>query len=299
MLRNQKTIPNFCIWSDLLGFGGAFVEGGWSLNNTISQKNVERLRRLENSLHRSNDPAKEVALVLNDGLARVYDFPGPRSDAMQFLWWLHTALSNHWLLNTIDIQHGSPGVRSVMSFGDRLVSWRGHTTYGDHFLGNTKQKLLADKKICIYSPDEFQLNLAFSKAYIIESSGSAAGLSGPNMYIDQQALEAIESYLCGCIFNHLIPDGSEDHGDYGLLKMRTTTASYEVTRDVNSDEFTFEIIRIVEGNRYDVMSMQFEASPINFNQRGIRTEIYRLKKYFPLDEEKTFFFDYQDYRWKT
>lgn len=299
MRENIEIIQSFCIWSDLLGFGNAFIEGEWSLNSVSSQKNIERLKRLETSLHRSNDPSKEVAFVLNDGLARVYDLPNPNEDVTQFLWWLHTALSNHWLLNASDMQYGSPGVRTVMSFGDRVKAWRGHTTYGDHFLGNTKHKEIADKKICIYSPDEFQLNLAFSKAYIIESSGTRGGFPGPNLYIDELALDVIESFLSATEFEHLMPDGEEDHGSYGLLKMRKTIANYEISKCYEQGLFAFEIARIVEGKRYDVMSMHFEATPVSFSGRGIETNIFKLLKYFPLDEEKPFCFDFQDYRWKS
>lgn len=285
--------------SDLLGFGNAFIDGEWSLNSLSSQKNIERLIRLENSLYRSNDPSKEVALVLNDGLARVYDLPDPSEDVMRFLWWLHTALSNHWLLNASDMQYGSPGVRTVMSYGDRVKAWRGHTTYGDHFLGNTKYKKIADKKICIYAPDEFQLNLAFSKAYIIESSGAKGGFPGPNLYIDEIALDMIESFLCRTEFEYFLPDGEEDHGSYSLFKMRKTLATYDILKYHDQELFTFEIVRVVEGKRYDIMLMQFDSTPVSFNGRGIETKIYKLLKYFPLDEEKPFCFDFLDYRWKS
>jgi hypothetical protein len=147
-----------------------------------TKKNIDRLRRLEHSLHRSNDPRKEVAFVLNDGLARVYDLPRIGIESFEFLFWFHFAISNHWIVNAADMQYGSPGMRSVLTFGERIGSWRGNTIYGDHFLGDTRSKKIADQKICIYSSDEFQLNLAFSKAYIIETEGSKAGLSGPLRY---------------------------------------------------------------------------------------------------------------------
>ncbi|WP_157198192.1 hypothetical protein [Methylomonas sp. DH-1] len=296
--KPEKIIQNFCIWTDLLGFGNAFEEGEWSLQNSVCRKNLERLHRLEISLHQSNDPSKEVAFVLNDGLARVYDLPEYGNDAMRFLWWLHSALSNHWLLNRHDIQYGNPGARSVMTFGDRVSSWREHTTFGDCFFGSPERKKLADKKICIYSPEEFQLNLAFSKAYIIETSGTKGGLPGPNMYIDKKALDAIESYLCHNSFLHLMPNGSEDYGDHGVLNFKKVLAYYEITKTIDSDALYFNIYRIIENIKHKVMSLQFFSSPIKFNKRGITTEIYHLKKYFPLDEldEKThFFFDYDNY----
>jgi hypothetical protein len=44
-------------------------------------------------------------------------------------------------------------------------------------------------------PAEFQPNLAFSKACIIESAGPMVGLSGAGLFIDNSVLDAIQHFL--------------------------------------------------------------------------------------------------------
>lgn len=287
------------MWSDLLGFGSAFKDGLWSFNNESTKKNIDRLRRLEHSLHRSNDPRKEVAFVLNDGLARVYDLPIIGIDSLEFLWWFHFTVSNHWIANAADMQYGSPGMRSVLTFGERIGSWRGHTTYGDHFLGNTKLKKIADQKICIYSPDEFQLNLAFSKAYLIETAGSKAGLSGPALFIDLLALDAIKNYFEGKEFDFLKPLDAIDHGEYGKLPFSHIKVSYDISLIQSDKHIRFEIKRLQEKQLVNLLALEFEVEPIKFDKHGIYTELLKVRKYYPIDTDESFCFDFENYSFKN
>jgi hypothetical protein len=45
------------------------------------------------------------------------------------------------------------------------------------------------RRTAIYSPFEFQLNLAFAKAYLIESKGSKVGLTGARFFIHQSVMD--------------------------------------------------------------------------------------------------------------
>ncbi|EIC21818.1 hypothetical protein [Thiorhodovibrio frisius] len=118
------------------------------------------------------------------------------------------------------------------------------------------------------------------------------------MYIDKDALDAVELYLRSQRFEHLMPDGTEDHGDHGILRLRKTFAYYKVNKTIESDVFDFKVKQVADGKEYDVMTLRFSPVAIDFNARGIVTKVYCLHKYYPMDEEKPFCFDFQDYRWK-
>lgn len=294
-MNSETTVSCFCIWSDLLGFGSAFQEGDWSFGNAQARKNIERLRILESSLYTSNDPRKEVALVLNDGLARVYDLPTPGQQATEFLWWLHSALSNHWSVNAADAQRKWPGMRSVISFGERVVSLPNQKTWGDHFLGNTELKRIADHKVCIYSPAEFQLNLAFSKAYIIESYGSKAGLAGPGLFIDEAALNAIQKYLTGTSFDFIRHTDTTEIPGGGVLNFEVIQVAYAVQLRESDEHFLFEVVRKEPQQNFLMIAIEFESKPIEFSERGIRTRLFKVKRYKPIDEQEPFYFDFENY----
>lgn len=295
-------IECFCMWSDLLGFGNAFQEGNWSFQNDIAEKNIARLQRLESSLYTSNDPSKEVALVLNDGLARIYDLPKLESESSQFLWWLHLAIANHWLVNANDQQFGNPGLRSVLTFGERVRTWRGSKSWGDHHLiGSSEMKLFANKKICIYSPEEFQLNLAFSKAYIIDSLGKKGGLAGPGLYVDVEALVAIENFLTSQPHNRLCLGGIEKISSGALLNFSMNSVSYRIEKTLTNNAYRYEIFcgTIECGQQHQVMAVEFLPEPIAITYRGIDTSMWRVKRYQPIDEEESFYFDFEDFRFQS
>lgn len=294
-MTSEDAVPCFCIWSDLLGFGAAFQEGGWSFDSEASQQNIQRLRSLKNSFYTSNDPRKEVAVLLNDGLARTYDLPCSDTDATGFLWWLHSALSNHWIVNANDSERGWPGMRSVLAFGERVASWPDQKTWGDHFIGNTNLKLQADQKICIYSPVEFQLNLAFSKAYLIESYGARAGLCGAGLFIDSEALDAIECFLTGGSFKYLQPAETIELPNGGILNFDEIEVGYAVRRKNADGLFRFEIVRCIRQQEVLIVAIEFEIEPIYFSERGLNTKLFRVKRFKPIDEAEPFYFDFDSY----
>ncbi len=286
----------FCIWSDLLGFGRAFENGRWNFDNKEAFRNIARLRMLEKVLWTSNDPSREVALVLNDGMARVYDLDGLEGESNQFLMWLHSSIRNHWIVNALDRQHGSPGLRSVLSFGERIKTWRGNRTWGDHIIiaGSKEVRRLADKKVCIYSPEEFQLNLAFSKAYLLESLGAKHGLSGPNLYLDVCALGAIRQYLTSSKFLRVVD--IEDEADRAQGGPSVDPVSYRVEETRGSSLYRYEIFRAHDEHEVQLLAIEFFGEPIIISHRGIDTSLWRVKRYQPLDEKEPFYFDFEDYR---
>lgn len=305
------------MWSDLLGFGSAFEKGKWTFESQDALRNVSRLQLLSNSFYVSNFPFKEIAFVINDGLARVFDFPKPEYDANALLWWLSSTISNHWIVNAHDSEYGNPGMRSVLCFGERVQTWRGNTTLGDLVLGNTKFKRTADKKIIIYSPEEFQLNLAFTKAYILESLGSKHGLTGPCLFFDNDVLDAIENYLTFGKRNLLeideievvteLPEPFESSTPESSTPLMVQV-KFRVKREVNHGIFRYEIFRELSDeelrirNRSEreiqVMAIEFNKEPIVISHRGIIASLWRVIRFNPIDEEVPFYFDFEDYSFR-
>lgn len=288
---SSEIIRCFCIWSDLLGFGQAFEDGNWSFQTEHAAKNIARLRLLENSLHRSNDPVNEVSLVLNDALARVYDFPQPYDETNAFVWWLHSAISNHWYVNTVDLQRGNPGIRSVLTVGERVKTWRQNMTVGEQVIATGKTKALADKIIAIYSPEEFQLNLAFSKAYMFGSLGSKHGLKGPSMFIDAEVLDAIESLLVGGERNLLVLKRVSETDDEVIDELQTVSVEYRIRRLETEGIMEFEILRSRNGCDFQLLSIEFDAEPVKIAARGLQANLFRVRRFNPIDEPKPFYFN--------
>ncbi len=295
---NVAVTECFCMWSDLLGFGNPFQEAQWTFRDERSLENVQRLRNLARCLYSSADPLREVALVLNDGLARVYDVPEEHTDSRSLLRWLHSIFVNHWQVNTIDHERGQPGLRSVLTFGERVTTWNGATTLHEmiHFSGPAPT---LENRMCIYSPNELQLNLAFSKAYAIESIGSQGGLGGPALFVDEKALQAIAQILTArpMPIAHVSNGTNELQVSSGVSPSKIFT--FEVIRREHGNLHVFEVYqKIAETPASDaVITIEFERTPIPIDKRGIVTNVWKMCRYQPIDEIKPFYFDFNDYKW--
>jgi hypothetical protein len=84
----EQIVKTFCVWSDLLGFSTPFAEGNWSFNNDQSRRNIARLSNVWQVAHSASSPLDEVALFLNDGIARVYDYEPELETPGDILRWL-------------------------------------------------------------------------------------------------------------------------------------------------------------------------------------------------------------------
>ncbi|GGZ71948.1 hypothetical protein GCM10008101_27730 [Lysobacter xinjiangensis] len=290
-------IECFCMWSDLLGFGDPFQEANWTFSDERALENIERLRDLSNCLYTSAAPLREVALVLNDGLARIYDVQGNAEDAQMFLWWVHSILTNHWQVNAIDRERGRPGLRSLLTFGERVATWKGATTLHEMMqFGGPKPRL--ENRTCIYSPDEFQLNLAFSKAYTIESIGSKGGLTGPALFIDETALQAVTRVLTDRPINSATVSHAPKVSSCPDPPLGDTAVTFQIVRKTIGNVSLFEVYRAKSGvpEPEALLALELDSSPIHINKRGIVTDVWKVRRYQPIDEPRPFYFDFNDYR---
>lgn len=179
-----------CLWSDLLGYGRNFYESNWDLTTEKALKNFERIDNLQILWTHVTHPFSETVFTLNDGLVRNFDLRLPNFS--EFLSWFEDAIRQFNYTNRADKANGHPGLRGVMSIGQRITYIdKDYKGLGDFVQTSSDRKTEYNKKITVYSPRELQMNTAFSKAYIIEGSGSRMGVSGDNLYIDKRVIDYI------------------------------------------------------------------------------------------------------------
>lgn len=232
-----------CAWYDLLGYGQPFVESNWDLNTEGCRKQLQRIKSIDlTSVNKFAGSYGTVTFTLNDGVIYNHDIDFNKYYFIDKLVTSIDDLINEFEgLNIRDLRIGFPGARGIITFGQR---------YNYENVGSTVH--VATDFTLSYHPIEFQMNTAFSKAYIIESSGSRAGISGNNLYIDNFFLENIEKII---------------------LNKNNSANKYSVEKTSTELDYIFTI------NRNDEVFLQliFENKPINYNNKGIITNLFKYK----------------------
>lgn len=174
-----------CGWYDLLGYGKPFVDSKWNLNDMRCYNNFERIKKLK--LYFSVSLAAKVLgtkLSFNDGFASTMDvILTSEANYNDVLLFLEGIINDFIAINNSDQLNGFPGVRGIITFGQRF-------SYDDY---NTSFDVSAERTFA-YSPTEFQMNTAFSKAFIMEESGSRANLCGNSLFIDLELFNVLKEY---------------------------------------------------------------------------------------------------------
>lgn len=183
-------------WVDLLGYGSMLEEAYFDPTSQLAESALERA----SSFH---DVVSEAScrylptFVMNDGAVAYRDM-SPRAKSVTFDF-LSRSIRLFNRINRVDKEEcGHPGARMVIAPGFRV---RRELDF-DEFLNKGKGKKIKEKfsggkidglqainealKARSYSDStpELQANFAMAKAFIAESSGSKAGLSGPSCFID-------------------------------------------------------------------------------------------------------------------
>lgn len=234
--NNTETsiIKNICCWYDLLGYGAPFFKASWNLTDPSCEKNLERVMRIGawgwGYLSSSYGPK----LLLNDGVAACIDLHDDERSVCRALNYLEAMIADYECLRRIDLREGNPGIRGVISCGDRFEYDYADTTV-----------TVSPKTITFYHPKEFQMNTAFSKAFIIEESGSKAGVAGSNLYIDSAVFELINSFL------------TKFEGSVEIIK--------------NENEIVAKIL-------YEMWyaTLHFDKETVIYKNKGINTELFRF-----------------------
>jgi len=174
----------------LLGYGSNFYKSNWDITSELSLVNIRRIENLQPVWLRVNNPFHEALFTLNDGLVRNFDIT--REHYPVILDWLVNVIYTFDSINRLDSQSGHPGLRGVLAYGQRVKYIdSNYIGRGEFIQTSPTRKEMFNKNIVVYSPSELQMNTAFSKAYIIEGSGSSMGVSGNNLYIDLEVINKI------------------------------------------------------------------------------------------------------------
>ena len=235
-MENIKVIDCFCGWCDLLGYGKIFKDAKWNLHDKSCYANFERIKKVKDLLQNPYTLGK--TLLLNDGVIKTFDVENnPDNDMTNIANFLIQFVKGFDKINEKDKIEDSYGIRGVFTYGQRYE----YTEYSFMTTG---------REIRVYFPREFQMNTAFSKANIIEESGSKYGVKGPFLYFDAFALKAIKA----------IADKASSHS----------------VKEYRKDGYYyFSIYRMA----MPMITLKFEENGIPYNNEAIETTLYKVLSY--------------------
>jgi hypothetical protein len=238
MSDNKSAVCCVCAWSDLLGFGTALHKGNWDDIAPVRTA-LNRVRRLEQAILSSASDL-ETVLLINDGVARNLDFR-PDFGLYSLMGWLRDLWICHTRINDGERRHKKPGIRTVLTAGQRLSYNDGDKSAKKVILARNSNYTAADvdalylpshaRKTTIYSPLEFQMNLAFAKAYALEVLGNKGGLCGDAFFVDHSVLEFLTTTVNDTKFRFITRNNKPamrparidylDDSDYKVLRLLT------------------------------------------------------------------------------
>ncbi|WP_026705229.1 hypothetical protein [Flavobacterium soli] len=242
-----------CSWYDLLGYGKPLMDANWNLKDKRCESQLKRIKSLDlthvnkfSSIHRT------TSFTLNDGIVLNFDINSKvKYFKNQLVMVLDDLLMEYEGLNYNDVGNGYPGVRGIITYGHRYDYMYAESTVS-----------VADSFTSSFHPRVFQMNTAFSKAYLMESSGSRAGISGNFLYIDKYLIDKIE---------HLILEQNEED-----LKFR-------VEKNLNNadEDYYFTIFR----NNEIFLTLEFDKKIVEYNQSGIDTKLFKYLRRISLQDQ--------------
>src|SRR5690606_26519957 len=181
-----------------------------------------------------------VTFTLNDGVIYNHDIDTQKFNFIdKLVTSLNDLIGEFESINIRDLRIGFPGARGIITYGQR---------YNYEFVGSTVD--VATNFTISYHPSEFQMNTAFSKAYIMESSGSKAGITGNNLYIDNYLLNNLEKLV---------------------TENNNSINNYKIERTFSDESYLFTIFR----NDEVFLQLTFDKNSIKYNNKGIITELFK------------------------
>ena len=235
-MEEPKVIDCFCAGCDLRGYGKIFKDAKWNLHDKSCYANFERIKNVKDLLQNPFTSGK--TLLLNDGVIKTFDVESdPAHDVTKIVNFLIQFVKGFNEINEKDKIEDSYGIRGVFTYGQRYEY--------------TENNFMSDgREISIYFPKEFQMNTAFSKANIIEESGSKFGVKGAFLYFDSFALDVIKQ----------IAEKSRAHS----------------VENYKNDRYYYFSINIMN---MSMITLKFEKNGIPYNNESIETTLYKLLDY--------------------
>lgn len=182
-----------CTYVDLGGFGSALRESNWDLGLAQAQGLVKQLAYFYRlgAVALASPSSEERVLVLNDGIARTVDV-ATGIDMLGLTLYLRDLVTTHCQL-LYGLRDSKLGVRTILAGGHR-IQCAPHTE--PHKAAEKDVDAIDDSRVfwnpgaeVIYNPFHFQMNTAFSRAYLIEKAGEKQGIMRGRVYLDSQWLD--------------------------------------------------------------------------------------------------------------
>lgn len=269
--KHQEPVQQlcFCCWSDLLGFGKPLVSSQWNPSPEIVEKALSRLDAAYRYHCQDMLPMYEFALVLNDGVVRTFS-PGPlQENAVATVpLWFRNVVRSHMNIKMHEVLHGLPGPRTIISAGLQIKHVFTEVRFDDFVFDYTRQPTksglskIAEETgnpVVISNPGPLQMNMAFSKAYILDSLGSRVGITGPHLFVDESVLESIAKLV------------DVSNSRYSLLRKDT------------DEGYLFAVVPNGYTDRY-LIGLLMAPERLSVTDKGWTTSVYRLKALYPHDE---------------
>lgn len=235
-----EIIDCICCWYDLLGFGKPFIDSKWRLDTPECEKNMKRIEELFDVFSDGFSSNFGISLALNDGVIKNRDINYESNDSIiGMLRFIAALVWDYEAINKRDKENGYPGLRGVITCGKRFNYDSTNTAYD-----------VATQSDVSYHPKEFQMNTAFSKAYIMEESGSKMGLHGSWLFWDKNVFKILEEYTRNSIYGDMLSCKGYDSENEHIFEI--------------SDE-TGWIFRCF-----------FEKTPIEYSYKGVKTQLYKM-----------------------
>jgi len=258
---------SICCWSDLLGFGAPFFESNWKPPVDTWKRVADRITNAHIQCYNNLEPLHEFVLTLNDGIVRCCN---PDNFAhLDFLsMWLRACIWTHNAICDSENTNNLPGARTILTAGSNLRYVNFSVTLDDFVYTYTKPdpnkpgtyaQLYGDPIVAI-NPGPIQMNLAFSRAYILESFGSSCGIAGPHFFVDESFLECVKD-----ITTRLRPD-------------------ITVIERTQGDFYLFAVPKTRDETIYH-LGFDLSLNPIVIDTPKISSNVWRVYNFYPWDEE--------------
>ncbi len=266
---------SICCWTDLLGFGSDLYGAKWEPSEALWISIFNRITEAHRDCYRKLDLLTEFALTLNDGIVRCCDLANiDHIDRLSM--WFRECILTHNRINEREQRQQLPGARTVLAHGKKLIHGPSELTVEDFVLNYTKldpsgpsrlPRKVAER-IVASNPEPLQLNLAFSKAYILDRLGSRGGIKGGHFYIDEGVLQAIAHFA-----------KTKPHLRAPIDREEGTSRLFAIPRQ--DDEYS-------QDDEYFHLGFRLQLPRISINTTEIETSVYRVVEFYPWDEPLPF-----------
>jgi len=267
--KRLRPVHSLCLWIDISGFAAALSNCNWDLE--LAQEkglmgilsdvySIAALPRLVQYPPKSS----ERTLVLNDGIARTIDVIGPGDvEKEQWLFYIRDTLVAHYIL-VPKLREKELSIRSVFAGGQR-VQYAPVRVTGKSFLNYDKDRMTKDTRKflnqeLVNHPVQFQMNTAFSRAYLIEKAGRQKGINPNRIYVEDTFIEVLKRAMPGCV--SLIRKGGEGRIEFGWDGKTMLHLSYDKEIPIELEYLKSDVFQLSDLVVYESLEGETTEFPL-------------------------------------